>query len=124
MKVYECYFNLKYQVTAQNLTVENANNLIKKFREKLNTFSMERGPLVANVVYPTDIIQESAQQINNSLAEGSYSGIRMNIVDHTEGEEAITRFNNVTRAQVSQALMGIEIDYYNTSLKVVKVGYN
>ena len=124
MKVYEHYFGLKFQVTGNNLTVESTNNLIKKFREKLDNFKMEKGSLKASVIYPTDIVFEGANQIHNSLVEGNYSHIRMNICDDVGEPLATKRFNNTVRAEISQGLMAIEIEYYNTALRVVKVGYH
>ena len=90
MKCYEWHFHLRFQISGNQLSVENANKLIRKFRERLNNFLLEKGSLKANVIYSDDIVFEGANQIHNSLVEGNYSHIRMNICDDV-GEPLATK---------------------------------
>jgi len=124
MKVIEWIFHLKFQIVGNQLSEENGNKLIKKFREILDSFKLDKPPMKASVVYPFNIDYDGAEWSSPNLVVGSYSNIRINIIDDAPEPEATVRFNNVTRAEVAQALGAIEVKRYNAVLRVSRVNYN
>ena len=121
--MHELIFHLRFQIEGKFLSEENANGLIKRLREKLDNFKLEKDGLKASVDVPANIDFGGCSFVNENSAEGHYRNINVHAIDGCQKGERAHRLNTTIKAQIAGALMGLEERRYNAVLRVTGVDY-